>query len=254
MKRQSFNDICNRILRDTDSQRKATSYEKFVNELQPEMRNQLLQMNIPIFYHGSDARILRMPTSERMLMHKTCKEVASMLWQYYKLHCDGNGLLKDIRDYVPKQHKLYNALFDKVSLWASYVDGASSYQYQDEGIYLTTEIYKARDYAYNSFAFGEVGSIAYRMIQGLDFYQFKNFKPNAEEADAINRVKQFAQGSPEPTVTMVDDLDTDNMVNISDYNMTIDLTNIHLIHDVRYTRDINLKPENTLFLKARETC
>jgi hypothetical protein len=228
------------------------SYEEFVNKLQPEFRDQLLQMNIPIFYHGSDARILRMPQKERMLMHKTCKEVAAMLWQYYKPHCDGNGLLKDLRDYVPEQHKLYNALFDKVSLWASYVDGASSYQYQDEGIYLTTEIYKARNYAYNSFAFGEVGSIAYRMIQGLDFYRFEDFKPNAEEADAINRVKQFAQGSPEPTVTIVDDVDTDYMIDIHNYNMTIDLSNIDLIQDIRYTKDIDLKAKNTLLLKPCE--
>jgi hypothetical protein len=228
------------------------SYEEFVNKLQPEFRDQLLQMNIPIFYHGSDARILRMSQKERMLMHKTCKEVAGMLWQYYKLHCDGNGLLKDLRDYVPEQHKLYNALFDKVSLWASYVDGASSYQYQDEGIYLTTMISKARNYAYNSFAFGEVGNIAYRMIQGLDFYKFEDFKLDAEEADAINRVKQFAQGSPEPTVTIVDDVDTDYMVDIHNYNMTIDLSNIDLIQDIRYTKDINLKAENTLFLKPSE--
>ena len=89
-------------------------------------------------------------------------------------------------------------------------NGSPNYQYGD--LYLTGDKNKAKSYALRSFAGGEIGSIAYRLIQGAGILGWINLDEQDEVYKAIGKIKQFAEDEPNPVVLKIKDIGVGNLL------------------------------------------
>lgn len=124
-------------------------------------------MTFDSLYHGTDARILAMTSEEKDEWKKIFFELADILRPYYPevYHLDifkksfENGNREDI----------FLNLWNAISRYDAMKNGSKQYQYGE--IYLTNGFDRAKSYAYGSFAFGEVGLNAYRMLEAARFFR-----------------------------------------------------------------------------------
>ena len=119
-------------------------------------------------------------------------------------------LLKDKFIECGKEVVFHN-LYEKLSMLESRYVGAGLFQYGF--LYLAATKDSAAGYARRSFAGGELGLIAYRMIEGMDVLQLSEWKPDGSVQDDIARILEFSQeDKSDPIVITIDGIDTNNLL------------------------------------------
>lgn len=216
--------------------------------IEPSMENFFMRLGTPTLYHGTDARIVKMPEKKRIEMHDMYEHLGDYLFEYYKPHCNSNGILQDVNERIPNDEVLNHRLLASILHWRDKTDGAKYWQYENGGIYLTQFIQKAIRYAYYSRDFGEIGSFVYWMIKGMKAYDI--VIDNYVVQEAIDTALAFSEEDPQPVVYVFDGLDYKKM-RIADGKRNVDLRNIALVDSVFYTGDVKMTDENVINLKTK---
>ena len=223
-------------------------------------------------YHGTDARIVAMKKEERLDYFRKCDLVIDYLWTFYKplminelveKEYNGQKILvhkQKIEEYKTllneKGYKyMYVNLYEKLNMLYCRNEGAGLYQYGC--LYFSSAKYTARNYAARSYAGGELGLIAYRMIEAADIIQFENYNPSKEVSKAIEDIMSFAQeGKEQPIVITVNDVETKNLLNEDGQEVNWDLVFDILESDFfkgnfnfRYTKDMELDLSQAEYLQ-----
>ena len=185
---------------------------------------------VPILYHGTDARLISMPKESRLQYLNEVNKAIDYLWTIYKpsyftmikydIHLpDGSigfSYKKEFENYKNLfQEKgltnLYINIYEKLSMLESRDNGAGLYQYGH--LYLCASKDSAIRYAYRSFAGGELGLIAYRLIEGLDVIKFPEWKPSKEICSIIEKIKDFSKDEArDPVVISIENVDVGDLL------------------------------------------
>lgn len=228
------------------------------------------QMNIkPPLYHGTDARIIEMSDKERQQYIENCNICIDYLWEQYKPYlvqeqCQTtiNGQLAYIQKNKLEQFKdlltkrgnpyMYINLLTAVNRTECYKSESGLYQYGY--LYLTGDKEKAKRYAIDSFAGGELGLNAYRLLEGA-FVLGLDMKPKDKDIEyAIKRIKSFAEDVEHhnPILIEVHNIEPEYLLseNGEPINYTLNLS--HNILSYRYTKKYKLDLYNAIFLKQRK--
>lgn len=182
-------------------------------------------MNIAL-YHGTDARILSMSKEERLQYKKECDLIIDTLypffqpllkWEKTEIKVDGKTIFGYEYPLKLKYGKIlnekggmymYQNLFEKLAMIDCRNNNAGLYQY--ENLYLCSSKLTAANYASKSYAGGEMGLIAYRLIQGADIINFENFRPNSNIKSIMDRIREFAkEGNEKPAIVTIENIDVD---------------------------------------------
>ena len=177
-------------------------------------------------YHGTDARILSMSKEERLQYKKECDLIIDTLypffqpllkWEKTEIKVDGKTIFGYEYPLKLKYGKIlnekggmymYQNLFEKLAMIDCRNNNAGLYQY--ENLYLCSSKLTAASYATSSFAGGEMGLIAYRLIQGADIINFENFRPNSNIKSIMDRIREFAkEGNEKPAIVTIENIDVD---------------------------------------------
>ena len=183
-------------------------------------------MNNLELYHGTDARIIEMTKEERQQYLNGCRLVIDALYPLFKPLLkseaveskapDGSKITLYEYPLKLKYEKLLNEkggmymyinLFEKLMMVDSWKNGAGLYQYKD--FYVCTSKLTAMNYSRRSYAGGETGLMAYRLIQGAEIIGFENMYQDEEVKQAAERIKEFAkEGDERPAIVTIKDIDT----------------------------------------------
>lgn len=150
---------------------------------------------------------------------------------------------------------LYGNLYEKLSMLDCRDKGSGLYQY--DSLYLTSSKDKAKHYACRSFAGGELGLIAYRLLEGIEVLNFKKWKPDAQVVLAISNIKDFSlEGKEEPIVITLNNIDSQYLLDEDGRPITIGLERLLRREEMsgdsfRYIQDITLSLENAEYLKKQ---
>ena len=177
-------------------------------------------------YHGTDARILSMSKEERLQYKKECDLIIDTLypffqpllkWEKTEIKVDGKTIFGYEYPLKLKYGKIlnekggmymYQNLFEKLAMIDCRNNNAGLYQY--DNLYLCSSKLGAADYASKSYAGGELGLIAYRLIQGADIINFENFRPNSNIKSIMDRIREFAkEGNEKPAIVTIENIDVD---------------------------------------------
>ena len=202
---------------------------------------------IPFLYHGTDARIVKMSDEERYNYIKTCHAVVSYLWDFFKPLYRERKLEQYKEVLSPKDNPyLYANVYEKLSMVDMMNNGCQQYQYGD--LYLTSRDNSAYNYARRSFAGGEIGLIAYRMIETAEIIGFDGLYENKAAVADIETVKQFALEENEPVIIKVKNLDPKYLQ--TDTGEPIEWSSIRVIPQLyRYDKETVLDINDTVKLK-----
>ena len=180
-------------------------------------------------YHGTDARIVSMTKDARSGFLSKTDLIISKLWDVFKPYYTEyvprrlvrhgeviNTYMRSIEQY--KDHfenigktNLYGNMMEKFSMLEARYNGSGFYQYGS--LYLAAVDETAKKYARRSFAGGELGLIAYRLIEAIDILQFPEWKPDTETQGLINEFMDFsAEDKADPVVITIDGIDSDNLL------------------------------------------
>lgn len=211
-------------------------------------------------YHGTDARILAMTDAERKDYIADCNLVIDYLFSFFEpLYHEEiketiiNGQKVYVHEYILKRYKdiltekgdayLYANLLEKISMIDLSEKGCGLYQYGD--LYVTDLKFKAMEYSRSSYAGGETGLCAYRMIQGAEIIEFENMKPDDKVQKAIDRIKDFAKvGSECPAIVTIENCDIENLLRedgkpLNNLDLEILNSSIHGVSYI-YTKPLDL--------------
>ena len=116
--------------------------------------------------------------------------------------------LKSIFEKEDRKDIFFN-LSEAIGRYEGMKNGSAKYQYGD--IYLTNGLDRAKSYAYRSFAFGEVGLNAYRMLEAAKFLGL-TFDPRSRAASLSNQLWTFAHDNPQPIVLTFHHVSSDDLL------------------------------------------
>ena len=212
-------------------------------------------------YHGTDARIIEMSEEERVQYLQDCNLVIDALHPLFKpllkwekVETVRNGQTIYIYEYPLKLRceKLLNEkggqymfinLFEKLMMIDARNNNAGLYQYTD--LYFCSSKIDAMNYARRSYAGGETGLNAYRLIQGAEIIGFENMYYDQKVKLAAEKIKEFAkEGNERPAIVTINEIDTDYLFNEDGKNIDkFDLYEWSKKHRIkfRYTKSVNLK-------------
>ena len=104
--------------------------------------------------------------------------------------------INDILDYLIAAHSaLKNNVF---------------YEYNDT--YLTSSLQEAIKFSKNAYHFGEIGTIAWKLYEGLSIINYELPPLNQEQQEALDSIIGFADHDPEPVVYAFKNLPIENLV------------------------------------------
>jgi hypothetical protein len=191
----------------------------------------------PPLYHGTDARIVRLPLEQRVGLAKYCKFLAETLYKVYSdlESKDKNfNVLKDTLSEI--NHLDY---FKHISDAFSTLKCAHVSEYFEyEHLYLTRNKVEALLYASKSRYFGEIGYSTYWLRYGIELLLHTKFYIRNELQSFHTLFDDLAIGKPEPIIIEFSELDSDLLrgeagEHIYDFN---NLGN----RDLRYLGNIDL--------------
>ncbi len=209
---------------------------------------------LPYLLHGTDARIIRMAPDERNDYFSCCKLVIDHLWNLFKplfsgyektdAVMDGKRISVETRkierykNLFDSQGKtaLYNNLIQK--LWMIETSQSGNQQYQYGELYLTSNRMKAQDYALGSFAGGELGLIAHRLISAAELMKLDGMFSDKNVNSAIEKIEAFATDLDgiSPVIIKVPSIDPTLL--LTDTGETIDwFSQEHIYQNFRYMKD-----------------
>ena len=179
-------------------------------------------------YHGTDARMIEMSDEERLQYLSYCNLVIDNLYPFFKPLMVNEMIEvehKGQKIYVPKtllevRYKklldekgepfLYTNLFEKLTMVEARNNGSGLYQYDD--VYFCSSKTKAMHYSCRSYAGGETGLMAYRLIQGAEIIGFDNLYNTEEVKKAAEIIKDFAkEGNERPAIVTMDEYDINSL-------------------------------------------
>ena len=201
---------------------------------------------IPCLFHGTDARVIRMTESERVHFFGNCKVVIDYLWKFYRpLFLCSDGQTRKIEEYkdlfvIQNKQYVYDNLLEKLWMVDMWKNGNQQYQYGD--LYLTSSRIKAENYARRSFAGGELGLIAYRMISALEVLSFDNLYSDQNISSVIQMIKSFAEDEVAKSPVVVKAYNLEPKCLLTDEGKIIDWesSDSHIFQDYRYTQKVKL--------------
>lgn len=162
--------------------------------------NNISMTKLPTLYHGTDARIVRMSAEERKEHKQHCMLVVDFLWPFY------DRSIFEIANLIGDEQMTKRPLFWKAFICIGGYKNRNQ-QYQYEHFSLTNMKERAEAYAYNSFAGGELGLIAYELYQGAKEIGFDGWNPTDEVISAARNIADFAEDVHEPVLFSFDDYD-----------------------------------------------
>ena len=156
-------------------------------------------------YHGTDDFISSLSKTDRDDMKKKCFLVIETLFKVYKdnnfekLENSAEGKTTEITDilayYIAADSALSKSIF---------------YQYDD--VYLTTSIKEAIKFSKDAYHYGELGTIAWKLYEGLSMLNYKLPALNQEQQEALDSVIGFASHESEPVIYAFKNLPIENLV------------------------------------------
>ena len=175
-------------------------------------------------YHGSDARIIEMTKDEREQYKNDCNIVVDylfplfkplMTWEKVETILNGEKIYyyeiplklryQNLLNEKGGQGMYFN-LSEKLMMIDARNNGSELYQYND--LYFCSSKLSATNYARSSFAGGETGLNAYRLIQGAEIIGFENMYADPNVKRAAERIKEFAkEGNERPVIITIEDID-----------------------------------------------
>ncbi len=213
-------------------------------------------------YHGTDARMVSMTKDERSDFLSKTDLIISRLWAVYKPYYTEyvprrivrhgeviNTFMRSIEQYKDNFEKIgklnvYYNLTEKLSMLEARYNDSGFFQYGD--LYLAAVEDTAKSYASRSFAGGELGLIAYRLIEAMDVLQFPEWKPDAETQGLFDEFMDFAaEGKEDPVVITIDGIDSDNLLTETGGDISSALGFLHKFgylpdYKFRYNGELNL--------------
>ena len=142
-------------------------------------------------YHGTDDFIGYMSKEEREDMKKKCFLMIELLSKIY----DVNGFDKV---YSGENSKEINAILDYLIAAHSALKNNVFYEYNDT--YLTSSLQEAIKFSKNAYHFGEIGTIAWKLYEGLSIINYELPPLNQEQQEALDSIIGFADHDPEPVI------------------------------------------------------
>ena len=181
-------------------------------------------------YHGTDARVIEMTRDEREKYKEDCYLVINSLYPLFKplmvtemIEAERNGKKIYYNEYPLKLRyekllnekggkRMFNNLFEKLYMIDGCKNGVGLYQYNN--LYVCASKRSALFYSERSYAGGEVGLVAYRLIQGAEIIGFESLYQDANVKRAADRIKEFAkEGNERPVIVTIEDADVDFLFN-----------------------------------------
>lgn len=221
---------------------------------------------LPILYHGTDARFVRMSKEKRMEYLNKCNKVIDYLWGVFQPLWTTTEVVEITLSngkigYVPqkkieiiaskftsKEERIVkNNFFESLSRVEAWKKGNAQYQYGD--LYLTSLRETAINYARRAFAGGETGLNAYRLIEGAELLQIEGWNNNNDIIQTIAEIIQVigTKDNDEPVVISIYDIDDDKLFadtgNVLDKGIPQQL--------FRYVGEYTLDLENAFYLRKR---
>lgn len=175
-------------------------------------------------YHGTDARISRMTDEERRAFRKEIICALDYMWnlmepffQKYdeeldKVHNRINRIERITALKGRMKEDDYNILYRSLSHDKARRDGLSTWQYQEDVLYLTSSLETAISYAYRSFVFGELGETVWEMYQGMKALHLDTWMPSPEIQATFDRIEHLANEEHFPIVYMLNSFDYDKLL------------------------------------------
>lgn len=154
-------------------------------------------------YHGTDDFIGCMSKEEREDMKKKCFLMIELLSKIY----DVNGFDKV---YSGENSKEINDILDYLIAAHSALKNNVFYEYNDT--YLTSSLQEAIKFSKNAYHFGEIGTIAWKLYEGLSIINYELPPLNQEQQEALDSIIGFADHDPEPVVYAFKNLPIENLV------------------------------------------
>lgn len=154
-------------------------------------------------YHGTDDFIGYMSKEEREDMKKKCFLMIELLSKIY----DVNGFDKV---YSGENSKEINDILDYLIAAHSALKNNVFYEYNDT--YLTSSLQEAIKFSKNAYHFGEIGTIAWKLYEGLSIINYELPPLNQEQQEALDSIIGFADHDPEPVVYAFKNLPIENLV------------------------------------------
>lgn len=158
------------------------------------------KIKIPTLFHGTDAKNIRMTPEMRSKYKDDCILVLDYLYPFFEMNSKDMG--KMLGDEKCTKYPMFWKAFICIG---GFMNGNTTYQYGN--FYLTNIKSRAIDYAYSSFAGGELGMMAYEIYQAALKIGFKNWNPSSDVESAAKRIMDFAEIPPEPVLFSFDDID-----------------------------------------------
>lgn len=154
-------------------------------------------------YHGTDDFIGCMSKEEREDMKKKCFLMIELLSKIY----DDNEFEKV---YSGENTKEINDILDYLIAAHSALKNNVFYEYNDT--YLTSSLQEAIKFSKNAYHFGEIGTIAWKLYEGLSIINYELPPLNQEHQEALDSIIGFADHDPEPVVYAFKNLPIENLV------------------------------------------
>lgn len=154
-------------------------------------------------YHGTDDFIGYMSKEEREDMKKKCFLMIELLSKIY----DVNGFDKV---YSGENSKEINDILDYLIAAHSALKNNVFYEYNDT--YLTSSLQEAIKFSKNAYHFGEIGTIAWKLYEGLSIINYELPPLNQEQQEALDSIIGFADHDPEPVIYAFKNLPIENLV------------------------------------------
>jgi len=202
------------------------------------------------FYHGTDARIVQMSAEKRNSLHNFCKLVATQLRPYFPANILCLDLFKKPLDYESNPTPFLN-LQNALTLCDGILGDSPLYNYDHFSITNSRE--RAKNYAYRSFAFGEIGLMAYRMLDVCLQMGLTKWGPYPLK-EFCKELLDFAEAEPEPVVFEFDDLDINDIENENGEKVSSEM--VKRLQDgdsfqasFRYNKDVELNLDNAIYLR-----
>ena len=154
-------------------------------------------------YHGTDDFIGCMSKEEREDMKKKCFLMIELLSKIY----DVNGFDKV---YSGENSKEINDILDYLIAAHSAMKNNVFYEYNNT--YLTSSLEEAIKFSKNAYHYGEIGTIAWKLYEGLSIINYELPPLNQEQQEALDSIIGFADHDPEPVVYAFKNLPIENLV------------------------------------------
>lgn len=166
----------------------------------------------PTLYHGTDMRIASLSKQERYAYKDACLIAVKHLWQFLESYSHlEDPMIFDKLDTLKLKlsqemfPNLFTNLCDKITLYKAYLNGNPRYQYDKDVTYLCSGQVGAQNYAYRAFAGGEIGLIAFRMLEACKAMGLKYDNTDSYTFHSIRKVEDFALSTPQPAIIPITD-------------------------------------------------